>query len=142
MNIGAFGVVAYFERFKGMDLTLIDNYAGLGFKKPLMGVLMSVFLFSLAGIPPMLGFAGKYLVFAAAVQADLILISVIGVLTSAVAAFYYLRVMVYMYMKQPVESFEFSEAGRVFTFVLVFLAIVTVSLGVVPSVIADVIASF
>jgi NADH-quinone oxidoreductase subunit N len=142
MNIGAFGVVAYFERFKGMDLTLIDNYAGLGFKKPLMGVLMSVFLFSLAGIPPMLGFAGKYLVFAAAVQADLILISVIGVLTSAVAAFYYLRVMVYMYMKQPVETFEFSEAGRVFTFVLVFLAVVTVSLGVVPSVIADVIATF
>lgn len=142
MNIGAFGVVAYFERYKGMDLTVLDNYAGLGFTKPLMGVLMSIFLFSLAGIPPMLGFAGKYLVFAAAVDANLIVLSIIGVLTSAVAAFYYLRVMVYMYMKQPVEKFEFSAPGAVFVVTLIALALITVVLGILPYTVADIVSSF
>ncbi|MDX1586847.1 MAG: NADH-quinone oxidoreductase subunit N, partial [Balneolaceae bacterium] len=83
MNVGAFGVVAYYERQQGLDFTDINNYAGLGFKSPMMGVMLSIFLFSLAGIPPMIGFIGKYLVFAAAINAGMISLAVIGVLASA-----------------------------------------------------------
>lgn len=142
MNIGAFGVIAYYERYKGADLTELDNYAGLGFEKPLMAVVLSIFLFSLAGIPPLLGFAGKYLVFAAAVQADMILLAVIGVLTSAAAAFYYLRVMVYLFMKPAVKDIKLAPVGGIYTSVIVILALLTVVLGVMPWTIADILATF
>lgn len=142
MNIGAFGVIAYYERFKGLDLTELDNFAGLGFKQPLMAVMLTIFLFSLAGIPPLLGFAGKYLVFAAAVQANFISLAVIGVLTSAAAAFYYLRVMVYMYMRSAETSFELPPVGMMYTVVIGILALITVVLGVMPWTVADVLASF
>jgi NADH-quinone oxidoreductase subunit N len=83
MNVGAFGVVAFYERQKGLDFTDINNYAGLGFKRPAMGVMLSIFLFSLAGIPPFVGFVGKYQVFAAAVNAEVIGLAIVGVLASA-----------------------------------------------------------
>src|SRR5690625_7764038 len=68
MNVGAFGVVAYYERNHGLDFTRIESYAGLGFKMPAMGVALSVFLFSLAGNPPMIGFFGIYYDFVVYVQ--------------------------------------------------------------------------
>jgi NADH-quinone oxidoreductase subunit N len=142
MNIGAFGVVAYYERYRGLDLTQLENYAGLGYKNPLMGVLLTIFLFSLAGIPPMLGFAGKYLVFAAAVQANMITLAVIGVLTSAAAAFYYLRVMVYLYMKDSEQSFELGRVGTISATAITVLAILTVVLGLMPWTVADLISAF
>lgn len=142
MNIGAFGVIAYFERYRNLDLTELDNYAGLGYKQPLMGILLTIFLFSLAGIPPMLGFAGKYLVFAAAVQSQLIVLAVIGVLTSAAAAFYYLRVMVFMYMKTPATDIQLAPVGIMYTLTLGFLALLTVVLGVMPWTVADILAAF
>jgi NADH-quinone oxidoreductase subunit N len=142
MNIGAFGVVAYYERYKGMDLTIIDNYAGIGFTKPVMGIMLSVFLFSLVGIPPMVGFAGKYLVFAAAVDAGMISLAVIGMLASAAGAYYYLRVMVYMYMKSNGQSYELKAASPVYTISLLVLAALTVGLGLTPSIIASLINIF
>jgi NADH-quinone oxidoreductase subunit N len=142
MNVGAFGVISYYERVKEIDLTELDNYSGIGFKQPMMGIMLSIFLFSLAGIPPMLGFAGKYLVFAAAVQADMVVLAVIGVLTSAAAAYYYLRVMVYMYMKESYKSFELGPVGSSYTIAIMILAVLTVVLGVMPWTVADIIASF
>lgn len=142
MNLGAFGVISYYERYKGLDLTELDNYAGLGFKQPMMAVMLSIFLFSLVGIPPLLGFAGKYLVFAAAVQANMITLAVIGVLTSAAAAYYYLRVMVYMYMRDANTEFELPPVGLTYTLVIGFLAVLTVALGVMPWTVADLLASF
>lgn len=142
MNIGAFGVIAYYERAKGIDLTLLDNYAGLGFKNPLMGVLMSVFLFSLVGVPPMLGFIGKYLVFAAAIQSGFITLSIIGMLASAAGAFYYLRVMVYLYMKQPDSEYTLAASGNTYAMTLTILALITIVFGVMPDTLASVIASF
>ncbi|MCC5926690.1 MAG: NADH-quinone oxidoreductase subunit N [Bacteroidetes bacterium] len=142
MNIGAFGVIAYYERYKGLDLTELDNFAGLGFKQPMMAVMLSIFLFSLVGIPPLLGFAGKYLVFAAAVQANLISLAVIGVLTSAAAAYYYLRVMVYMYMRDAHTEFELPAVGLTYSLVIGFLAVLTVALGVMPWTVADLLAAF
>ncbi len=132
MNIGAFGVIAYYERNHGLDFTEIDSYAGLGFKVPVMGVALSVFLFSLAGIPPMVGFLGKYYVFAAAVHAGLIPLVIIGVLASAASVYYYLRVMVYLYFKEAHKEYSLITPGLVFKSSLVILAVLTVYYGIEP----------
>ncbi len=132
MNVGAFTVIAYYERNKGMDFTQIESYAGLGFKFPLMGVLLSIFLFSLVGIPPFVGFIGKYYVFAAAVNAGLIPLAIIGVLASAASAYYYLRVMVYLYFKDAHKEYTLKSPGVLFKYTLVLLAILTVYYGIEP----------
>ncbi|MCG2588298.1 NADH-quinone oxidoreductase subunit N [Rhodohalobacter sulfatireducens] len=132
MNAGAFGVIAYYERNHGLDFTEIDSYAGLGFKVPVMGVMLSVFLFSLAGIPPMVGFIGKYYVFAAAVQAGLIPLAIIGVLASAASVYYYLRVMVYLYFKEAHKEYSLKTPGFLFKWTLILLAVLTVYYGVEP----------
>lgn len=132
MNVGAFTVIAYYERNKGLDFTQIESYAGLGFKFPLMGVLLSIFLFSLVGIPPFVGFIGKYYVFAAAVNAGLVPLAVIGVLASAASAYYYLRVMVYLYFKDAHKEYTLKTPGALFKYTLVLLAILTVYYGIEP----------
>ena len=100
MNIGAFGVIAILEwdGKEGSEQTL-DSLAGIGYKKPILGWTMAVFMFSLAGFPPLAGFLGKWAVFAPAIDAGLVWLAVIGVLTSAVSAYYYLRVLVVFFMK-------------------------------------------
>lgn len=142
MNVGAFGVIAYYERTKGVDMTILDNYSGLGFKNPLMGVLMSVFLFSLVGIPPMVGFIGKYLVFAAAIQSGFIVLAVIGMLASAAGAFYYLRVMVFMYMKESETEFQLEKSGNVYALSLTILAVTTIVFGIIGNSLLTIITSF
>ncbi|MEX2395849.1 MAG: NADH-quinone oxidoreductase subunit N, partial [Balneolales bacterium] len=132
MNVGAFGVVAYYERQKGLDFTNVTNYAGLGYKQPMLGVLLSIFLFSLAGIPPFAGFIGKYLVFAAAVNEGMIGLVVLGVLASAASVYYYLRVMVYLYMKEETEATSIDQPGAVYKYSLLILAILTVYFGIQP----------
>lgn len=132
MNVGAFGVIAYYERNHGLDFTQIDSYAGLGFKVPVMGVLLSVFLFSLAGIPPMVGFIGKYYVFAAAVQAGLIPLVIIAVLASAASVYYYLRVMVFLYFKEAHKEVTMNSSSIYFRGALLILAVLTVYYGIEP----------
>lgn len=132
MNVGAFTVIAYYERNKGLDFTQIESYAGLGFKFPLMGVLLTIFLFSLVGIPPFVGFIGKYYVFAAAVNAGLVPLAIIGVLASAASAYYYLRVMVYLYFKDAHKEYTLKKPGTLFKYTLVLLAILTVYYGIEP----------
>jgi len=132
MNIGAFGVIAFYERSKEMDFTEIDSYAGLGYKVPAMGVMLSIFLFSLAGIPPFVGFIGKYYVFAAAVQADLIMLAIVGVLASAASVYYYLRVMVFMYFKEAHREYSLKSPGTLFKLVLILLAFLTIYYGIEP----------
>ncbi|TVQ67034.1 MAG: NADH-quinone oxidoreductase subunit N [Balneolaceae bacterium] len=132
MNVGAFGVIAYYERNHGLDFTQIDSYAGLGFKMPVMGVMLSVFLFSLAGIPPMVGFIGKYYVFAAAVQAGLIPLVIIAVLASAASVYYYLRVMVYLYFREAHKEVSMNPSSLFFRGALLILAALTIYYGVEP----------
>jgi len=105
MNIGAFGVVALLEwdNKEGSEQTL-DSLAGIGYKKPLLGWTMAVFMFSLAGFPPLAGFLGKWAVFAPAIDAGLVWLAILGVLTSAVSAYYYLRVLVVFFMKPEDEQ--------------------------------------
>ncbi len=97
MNIGAFGVVILIaqKEDEGYD---IKNLAGIGFKYPALGAFLTLFLVSLAGIPPTAGFVGKFYLFSSAIKNGYIGLAVIGVLNSAVSIYYYLRLVVYMYM--------------------------------------------
>jgi NADH-quinone oxidoreductase subunit N len=100
MTLGAFGVVLAFERRDDSRLDLaIDRLAGAAQRHPALGLAMAVFMFSLAGVPPTAGFFGKLSLFASAVEAGRVAVVIIAVLTSAVGAFYYLRVLVVMYMR-------------------------------------------
>lgn len=100
MNIGAFGVVAILEwdRESGRTQT-IDSLSGIGYKRPLLGVAMGVFMFSLSGFPPLGGFLGKYAVFAPAVDSGYTWLVIVGVLASVVSAYYYLRVLYVFWMR-------------------------------------------
>ncbi|MEQ8524597.1 NADH-quinone oxidoreductase subunit N [Gracilimonas sp.] len=132
MNVGAFGVIAYYERNKGLDFNQVQNLAGLGYKEPLMGISLSVFLFSLAGIPPLVGFVGKYYVFAAAISADMVGLAVVGVLASAASVYYYLRVMVYLYFREEHQPIELFKPTLLYKGTIAILAILTLYYGVEP----------
>jgi NADH-quinone oxidoreductase subunit N len=132
MNIGAFGVIAYYERNKGLDFNQVQNLAGLGYKEPLMGISLSVFLFSLAGIPPLVGFVGKYYVFAAAISADMVGLAIVGVLASAASVYYYLRVMVYLYFREEHQPIELFTPTLLYKGTIAILAILTLYYGIEP----------
>ncbi|MEX0723515.1 MAG: NADH-quinone oxidoreductase subunit N [Gracilimonas sp.] len=132
MNIGAFGVIAYYERNKGLDFNQVQNLAGLGYKEPLMGISLSVFLFSLAGIPPLVGFVGKYYVFAAAINAEMVGLAIVGVLASAASVYYYLRVMVYLYFREEHQPIQLFSPTLLYKGTIAILAILTLYYGVEP----------
>ena len=133
MNIGAFAVITHFSR-KGEKFVNIEDLAGLGWKQPVTAGLFSIFLLSLIGVPLTGGFFGKFYIFKAALDADLVWLAVLGLLNSAVAAYYYLRVIVVMYMQEPTEStvtLEPLSAGIRTT--LWATALGTLILGIFPS---------
>jgi NADH-quinone oxidoreductase subunit N len=107
MNLGAFGVIIAMSR-EGDQGVEIQDFMGLARKHPMYALAMAVFMFSLAGVPPTAGFIGKFYVFSAAVKAGYIWLAVIGVLMSAVSAYFYLRVLVVMYMKEPEAGPEYG----------------------------------
>jgi NADH-quinone oxidoreductase subunit N len=98
-NFGAWGVVITLEKAEGRGLAL-DDYAGLGRKYPALAAAMTVFMLSLIGLPPTLGLVGKFYLFRAAIAGGFVGLAIIGVLTSLVSAYYYLRVVVIMYMRE------------------------------------------
>jgi NADH-quinone oxidoreductase subunit N len=102
-TIGTFGVITLCER-DGREAVEVGDYAGLGRRSPLLALVLSLFLLSLVGIPPLAGFVGKFYVFGSAVRAGYLWLALIAVLNSALAAYYYLRVIVYMYMREPEET--------------------------------------
>src|SRR5215469_12125119 len=96
----AFAVVSHFAS-TGEKYVSIDDYAGLGRRAPLLAFTLTIFMLSLIGIPLTGGFLAKYYVFSAALQRDLVWLTIIGVVNSAVAAYYYLRLIVVMWMREP-----------------------------------------
>jgi len=132
MNIGAFAIIILMGK-KGESNGTVMDFAGFGFKHPVLAVAMSVFLFSLAGMPPTAGFIGKFYLFSGAVQKGYIWLAVIGVLNSAASVYYYLRVMVYMYMKEPTEEFDWMKVTAPIALSLVLSVAATLVMGVVPS---------
>src|SRR6202043_3212053 len=100
MNLGAFAVVSHFAN-AGERYVTLDDYSGLGRRSPLLAATLTIFLLSLIGIPITGGFFAKFYVFSAALQANLVWLVIIGVMNSAVGSYYYLRVIVVMYMREP-----------------------------------------
>lgn len=105
MNLGTFAVILCMRRNDRMNEEITD-LAGLAKTKPLMAAITAIFMFSMAGIPPLAGFFGKFYVFKAAVDAGLVTLAVIGLVTSVVSAYYYLRIIKVMYFDEPVEGFD------------------------------------
>jgi NADH dehydrogenase subunit N (EC 1.6.5.3) len=130
MTLGAFGIILILRR-KGIEAEEISDFVGLNKKNPMAAFLMLIFMFSLAGIPPFGGFLAKFYVFMAAVHAGYTWLAVVGVLLSAVGAYYYIRVVMAMYMKDPVEPVEFMP-NRMEGMALFVTAGMTVLLGVFP----------
>jgi NADH-quinone oxidoreductase subunit N len=131
MNLGAFTVVQLVAR-KGEANVEIKDYTGLGFKHPLLGLALSVFIVSLAGIPLTAGFTGKLFLFSAAVQQGMYWLVVIAVVASAIGIFYYIRVLVFMYMTDPegeIESMRIPGAARI---VILIMVLGTLYLGILP----------
>ena len=132
MNLGAFGVVLSLNRQDQPNEELRD-YAGLGFRYPALGMAMAIFMLSLTGVPPLVGFTGKFYVFSAAVEAGYIGLAVIGVLNSAVSAYYYIRVIVTMYMEEGDAAFEIAALRPALSAAIIIAAAGTVLLGIFPS---------
>ena len=132
MNIGAFGAVILAKTADGESL-MISDYAGLGLRKPLLAMFMTVMLLSLAGFPPTAGFVGKFYIFKSAVGAGHIWLVIIGAVNTAISAFYYLRVVVTMYMREPEEELEFSPYSSTLVIGLVIAAIGVLLIGILPS---------
>jgi NADH-quinone oxidoreductase subunit N len=131
MNIGAFAAVIAMGK-KGHEYLELEDYKGIGFKYPWIGATFAVFLLSLAGFPPTGGFLAKFYVFAAAVREDLIPLVIIGVLASLVSVFYYLRIIVYMYMREPSYEVDINFENPAL-FLALFLCLYGVlQLGIFP----------
>ena len=135
-NLGAFGVIAMLEQEGEKNLTYQD-YAGLAVRNPLTAALLSVFLFSLTGIPPFSGFIGKYYLFASAVESHQTWLAILGVVASLLSAYYYLRVVVYMYFKEPLEREAISTSKRMMG-AIIFSAAGVIFLGLFPSFVLDI----
>jgi NADH-quinone oxidoreductase subunit N len=131
MNIGAFTVVILLGR-KGEENEDIDSYAGLAVRHPFIALCMSIFLLSLTGIPPLAGFAGKFYVFSAAVKANFYWLAVIGVLNSAVAAYYYLRVLMYMYFREPIKEIGKPDFSAAYVVVILLSIAALLYMGIFP----------
>jgi NADH-quinone oxidoreductase subunit N len=132
MNLGAFGVIILYGR-KGEENLDINEYSGMGFKYPGLALLMTVFMFSLAGIPPTAGFVGKFYIFSAAIKEGYIWLAIIGVMNSLVSVYYYLRITVMMYMKEPVKEFAGLKWSPSITIALIIAVIGTLLIGIFPS---------
>ena len=132
MIIGAFGVVMLVSVRSERHLSL-GSYAGLARRSPFLAGVLALFLLSLAGIPPTAGFIAKVAVFSAAIQAGYWPLVLIAVLASVIAAFFYIRVIVLMYMQEPVET-EVIERARWAELGVIVPAVLTVAFGVLPGI--------
>ncbi len=131
MNIGAFAALIGMGK-TGKEYLELDDFAGIGFRYPWIGGTLSIFLLSLAGFPPTAGFLAKFYVFSAAVRAGLTPLVVIGVLASLVSVFYYLRIVVYMYMREPGREVNIEVDNPALFFVLFFCLYGVLQLGIFP----------
>lgn len=137
MNIGAFAVVGHISG-KGEKKLLIDDLAGLGVRQPMAAAAFAIFLLSLIGVPLTGGFFGKFYIFKAALESKLIWLSVLGLLNSAVAAYYYLRILVVMYMHEPAgdaADVEPLPAGLITTLLASVAGILV--LGIFPALLLE-----
>jgi NADH-quinone oxidoreductase subunit N len=136
MNVGAFAIVSHLANVEERYVTL-EDYTGLGRQSPRLAAILTVFLISLIGIPITAGFFAKFYVFSAALQSNLVGLTVIGVINSAIAAYYYLKVIVVMYMREPQAEVPVLPVSLGLGTALVITLAATIYLGVFPQRILD-----
>jgi NADH-quinone oxidoreductase subunit N len=137
MNIGAFAVVSQLSG-KGEEYQSVEDFAGLAQKQPFTAAMLSIFLLSLIGVPLTGGFFGKFYIFKAALESHLVWLTVLGLLNSAVAAYYYLRILVMMYMRDPSEaSSRIEPLSPGLRAALILPAVGTLFLGIFPNWVLD-----
>jgi NADH-quinone oxidoreductase subunit N len=131
MNVGAFAVISHFAGAGERRVTL-EDYSGLGWRSPVLAGTLTIFLLSLIGIPVTGGFFAKFYVFSAALQANLIWLTIIGVLNSGVGAYYYLRIIVVMYMREARDETAIAPIPLGLGAALTISLAATIYLGVLP----------
>ena len=131
MNIGAFAVIILLGQ-KDKPNTGIDAYTGLASHHPVIALSMAIFLLSLAGVPPLAGFMGKFYVLSAAIKAKYYWLAVIGGLNSAVAVYYYLRVIMYMYFREAVAEVERPDISPAYSLAILVSVAALFYLGIFP----------
>ncbi|HTC94242.1 MAG TPA: NADH-quinone oxidoreductase subunit N [Terriglobales bacterium] len=136
MNVGAFCIISHLAGSEERYVTL-DDYAGLSQRSPWLAAMLSIFMLSLIGIPPTAGFFAKYYVFNAALQANLVGLAVIGLINSAVAAYYYLRLIVVMYMRESKTETPVLPVPASLGVAVVLSAVATLYLGIWPQRVLD-----
>jgi NADH-quinone oxidoreductase subunit N len=140
MNLAAFGIVSLIEGENDENLDL-NSYAGLGSRSPFLAAMLSLIMFSLAGIPPLAGFFAKYYVFIAAIKSGLTWLALLGILSSVISVYFYLRIVVLMYFREsdqgivPIKTFS-GMLG------VIISVLVVVILGIVPGSLLDLITSY
>src|SRR5207244_3144167 len=130
MNVGTWAVILCMRQ-KGQMLEGIADLSGLGRSQPGLALALAIFMFAMAGIPPTAGFFSKLYIFLAAIDAKLVGLAVIGVVTSVVGAFYYLRIVKVMYFDEPLLSFDHPIAAEL-KWVLVVTAVLTMFFILLP----------
>jgi NADH-quinone oxidoreductase subunit N len=131
MNLGAFAVVSHFANAGERHVTL-EDYEGLGRSSPLLAATLTIFLLSLIGIPMTGGFFAKFYVFSAAVNANLIWLTIIGVLNSGIGAYYYLRIIVMMYMRESRKEVPVTPVPFALSVAIALCIAATLYLGIFP----------
>jgi len=132
MNLGAFAVVSHFAN-AGERYVNLEDYEGLGRSSPLLAAALTIFLLSLIGIPMTGGFFAKFYVFSAAVKSNLIWLTIIGVLNSGIGAYYYLRIIVMMYMREARKEVPVAPVPVALRVAIAFCMAATIYLGIFPS---------
>jgi NADH-quinone oxidoreductase subunit N len=130
MQLGAFAVVIMMRR-RDMIGDELKDLSGLRFRHPFAAFAMLLFMLSLGGIPPTAGFMGKFWLFSAAIEAGYVWLAVIGVLNSAISLYYYIRIVVFMYVKKETTGSE-PTASPALAFTLAVAVIATIALGIYP----------
>jgi NADH-quinone oxidoreductase subunit N len=132
MNVGAFAVVSHFAN-AGERYVTLEDYEGLGRTSPLLAAALTIFLLSLIGIPMTGGFFAKFYVFSAALKANLVWLALIGFMNSAVGAYYYLRIIVMMYMRESRRDVPVTPIPWGLGLALAISVVATLYLGILPN---------
>jgi NADH-quinone oxidoreductase subunit N len=140
MNLAAFGIVSIVEGKDESNLSIV-SYAGLGTRSPFIAGLFALIMFALAGIPPFAGFFGKYYVFIAAIKSDLTWLAMVGILSSVISVYFYLRLVVIMYFKssETEDKISYTKSEIIAVVIAVFFVII---LGLAPGSFIDLITKF
>jgi NADH-quinone oxidoreductase subunit N len=132
MDLGAFGLVGALSGEKD-DLDDLEDFQGLGYAQPWRAAVLSLCLFSLAGLPPTAGFMGKFILFRAVLQGNYVVLAVIGILTVIISIFFYLKVVVSMYMQPAAEAIAIPQTDLPVRFAGAAILILILWLGIMPS---------